>query len=147
MAMNESFRRLGQACSSTEESGPRGRHESDPTQAVPSQDPALRCSAPLRGCREHTATAEPSSSQLNTPLVSDPVHLPNKAGSQQGHAAATEPNSPGILQSWKISSEVFDPRIPSLSSFWAVLKPGIPCRAQTVTTHVTSQFSQTKLNH
>lgn len=36
------------------------------------------------------------------------------------------PNSPGTLQSSKTSSHVFEPRMPSLSSFLAVLKPGIP---------------------
>ena len=33
---------------------------------------------------------------------------------------------PGTLQSSNTNSHVFDPRIPSLSNFGEVLKPGIP---------------------
>lgn len=40
-------------------------------------------------------------------------------------------HKPGILQSSKISSQVLDPRMPSLSSFCAVEKPGIPYRKHT----------------
>lgn len=40
-------------------------------------------------------------------------------------------HKPGILQSSKISSQVLDPRMPSLSSFCAVEKPGIPYKTQT----------------
>ena len=35
--------------------------------------------------------------------------------------------SAGTSQSSNTSSQVFDPRMPSLSSFWAVEKPGMPC--------------------
>lgn len=40
--------------------------------------------------------------------------------------AETLDDEPGILQSSKTSSAVLDPLMPSLSSFWAVEKPGIP---------------------
>ena len=34
--------------------------------------------------------------------------------------------SSGTTQSWNTSSQVFEPRMPSLSSFCAVEKPGMP---------------------
>ena len=34
--------------------------------------------------------------------------------------------SAGTSQSWNTSSQVLEPRMPSLSSFWAVEKPGMP---------------------
>lgn len=39
-------------------------------------------------------------------------------------------DKPGILQSSNNSSAVLDPLMPSLSSFWAVEKPGIPFKTE-----------------
>ena len=42
---------------------------------------------------------------------------------------------PGTLQSSNMSSQVLDPRIPSLSSFCAVWNPSMPCRTKTKNLH------------
>lgn len=88
-----------------------------------------------RGCqRADTHLQSPLGHSLTRNVVSDPIYLGKMTGNHHMHMA----NSPGILQSSKINSQVLDPLIPNLSSFWAVLNPGIPCKAKTIKIHLKS---------
>lgn len=86
------------------------------------------------------AAPDPSRSSSRTrPCLTDPGCFPlrviegttvNRTSQWGERVDASEPerldDQPGTLQSSKISSAVLDPLMPSLSSFCAVEKPGIP---------------------
>lgn len=91
-------------------------------QTAPSQFHQL-----LGGCqRADNHLQSPLGHSLNMHVIGD---LSKKRGN---HPACILPwleaSLPGTLQSSKINSQVLDPLIPSLSSFCAVLKPGVPCK-------------------
>lgn len=94
-------------------------------QTTPSQFHQL-----LGGCqRADNHLQSPLGHSLNVHVIGDPIYLSKKT---RNHPACILPwfeaSLPGTLQSSKINSQVLDPLIPSLSSFCAVLKPGVPCK-------------------